>query len=159
MHSHFQILLRGYKGLWKIWEGVLYYHVLLHFYVTIFQSLLRGYMRVLWFDFNSWINKKYNWLGNAKTVGTSEFFFMLFNWPESVIELQMLKLELRVQVTVALFRIEPAKGLHARVQHRRSQSGQNFSSWKQKSYLVVIYSLIITTSQGTRSTNLIKNYV
>jgi hypothetical protein len=35
-------------GTWsceKIWEGVLYFCVLLHFYVTIFQSLLRGYMR------------------------------------------------------------------------------------------------------------------
>ncbi len=29
----------------KVLEGVLYFRVLLHFYVTIFQSLLRGYMR------------------------------------------------------------------------------------------------------------------
>ncbi len=36
------------KGTWgceKIWEGVLYFHDLLHFYDPIFLSLLKGYMR------------------------------------------------------------------------------------------------------------------
>jgi hypothetical protein len=35
----------GTWGCEKIWKGVLFFRVLLHFYVTIFQSLLRGYMR------------------------------------------------------------------------------------------------------------------
>jgi len=35
----------GTWGWEKIWKGVLYFRVLLHFYDPIFQSLLRGYMR------------------------------------------------------------------------------------------------------------------
>ncbi len=44
MHSHFQILLRAHLGLF-IWDGVLYFRILLHFNDPIFQSILRGYMR------------------------------------------------------------------------------------------------------------------
>ncbi len=41
----FKFFWGGTWGCEKIWEGVLYFRVLLHFNVTIFQSLLRGYMR------------------------------------------------------------------------------------------------------------------
>ncbi len=37
----FKFFWRGNMGL----RGVLYFHILLHFYDSIFQSLLRGYMR------------------------------------------------------------------------------------------------------------------
>ena len=40
-----QLFSNFFEGCEKIREGVLYFRVLLHFYVTIFQSLLRGYMR------------------------------------------------------------------------------------------------------------------
>jgi hypothetical protein len=42
----------GTWGFEKIWEGVLYFRVLLHFYDPIFRSLLRGYMR--WQIFWGW---------------------------------------------------------------------------------------------------------
>ncbi len=41
----FKFFWGGTWGCEKIWKGVLYFRVLLHFYVTIFQSLSRGYMR------------------------------------------------------------------------------------------------------------------
>ncbi len=49
MHRHFQIFSGGTwccEKIWEeIWEGVLYFRVLLHFYHPNFWSLLRGYMR------------------------------------------------------------------------------------------------------------------
>jgi hypothetical protein len=40
----FKFFWGGTWGCEKIWEEVICFRVLLHFYVTIFQSLLRGYM-------------------------------------------------------------------------------------------------------------------
>ncbi len=45
LHCHFQIILVVVGGCEKIWEGVLYFHVLLHFNEAIFRILLREYMR------------------------------------------------------------------------------------------------------------------
>ncbi len=42
MLQFFKVFWGGTWGCEKIWEWVLYFRVLLHFYATIFQSLLRG---------------------------------------------------------------------------------------------------------------------
>jgi hypothetical protein len=47
VHSFSNSLEGGTWGCEKIWEGVLYFHVLLHFHDPIFQSLSRGFMMYL----------------------------------------------------------------------------------------------------------------